>query len=799
MKKIFKNIIFAIIVLLFFQTKTISDEFYFEGDEIQILNEGKKLISNKGVKITSNSNINLTSNKFEYDKEKMELKLKEDVFIEDLEKNLKIKAQEIYYFKKDEIIVTNGFTEINIDNKFTIKSEDITFEKNFGRLSSNQKSFITDEAGNILESESFKFQLKDETIKAKNVVLRDNEGNTSFLENFMGNMNSKVFYGKDIKINFDKKIFGNKNNDPRLYGNSIQSDQNYSKISKGVFTTCKKNDSCPPWKIQAEEVVHDKKKKIINYKNAWLQIYDKPVIYFPKFFHPDPTVNRQSGFLIPNISDSGNTGTSVSTPYYKVLAINKDITFKPRIFANQNLLIQNEFRQVEKNLNHIMDFGVFTSELSNENEPTKSHFFSNTLIKFENKFFETSNLEINFEQVSNDTYLKKFKPSSELIKNENLMHSFLKFNAYEDLSSLSLSLESYEDLSKTSNDRYEFIYPNLEYTKEFFNEKIPGSFDLSSSLYQKHYETNKYKQNLTTDLTYSSDVRIFDKGLVEDFKILLKNPNTILKTGSSNESNTQSKLLTKVMYSLSYPLKKEGLLYNSFLKPNISLRYSPNNTKNISKEDRMLKSNNINSFNRLSMDDGVEGGQSLTTGLDYKLKNQEGIDKISFYVAQVYRDEANPDLPINSSLNNKYSDIIGNIKFNLFNNLNFEYDFMLDNNFEKMNYNLLDAKLSVNNFVTSFQYLEEDDNIGSKSYLKNQTKYSFDKNNSLSFATRRNRELNMTEFYNLIYQYENDCLKAAIEYNKNFYNDSDIKPEEELFFTLTIVPFSKISSTNINQ
>ena len=124
---------------------------------------------------------------------------------------------------------------------------------------------------------------------------------------------------------------------------------------------------------------------------------------------------------------------------------------------------------------------------------------------------------------------------------------------------------------------------------------------------------------------------------------------------------------------------------------------------------------------------------------------------------------------------------------------------MLDNNFEKMNYNLLDAKLSVNNFVTSFQYLEEDDNIGSKSYLKNQTKYSFDKNNSLSFATRRNRELNMTEFYNLIYQYENDCLKAAIEYNKNFYNDSDIKPEEELFFTLTIVPFSKISSTNINQ
>ena len=63
-----------------------------------------------------------------------------------------------------------------------------------------------------------------------------------------------------------------------------------------------------------------------------------------------------------------------------------------------------------------MDLGFFTSELNNNNETSKSHFFSNTKINFENNFFENANLEINFEQVSNDTYLKKFKPSSELIE-----------------------------------------------------------------------------------------------------------------------------------------------------------------------------------------------------------------------------------------------------------------------------------------------------------------------------------------------------------------------------------------------
>ena len=191
---------------------------------------------------------------------------------------------------------------------------------------------------------------------------------------------------------------------------------------------------------------------------------------------------------------------------------------------------------------------------------------------------------------------------------------------------------------------------------------------MTSNLYQKQFDTNKYKQSLITDLVYNADTKFDDLGLVKDFQILFKNPNRIDKTGSNNESNTETKLLTKLMYTLSYPLQKEGLIYDKFFNPTVSLRFSPNNTKNMSNEDRVMNINNIYSFNRVSSDEGIEGGQSLTTGLDYKLKNQEGIDKISFYVAQVYRDEANPDLPINSSLNNKYSDIIGNIKFNLFNN-----------------------------------------------------------------------------------------------------------------------------------
>ena len=49
--------------------------------------------------------------------------------------------------------------------------------------------------------------------------------------------------------------------------------------------------------------------------------------------------------------------------------------------------------------------------------------------------------------------------------------------------------------------------------------------------------------------------------------------------------------------------------------------------------------------------------------------------------------------------------------------------------------------------------------------------------------------------YNIIYEYQNDCLTAALEYNKNYYDDRDIKPEESIFFKLTIMPFGQIAST----
>ena len=75
----------------------------------------------------------------------------------------------------------------------------------------------------------------------------------------------------------------------------------------------------------------------------------------------------------------------------------------------------------------------------------------------------------------------------------------------------------------------------------------------------------------------------------------------------------------------------------------------------------------------------------------------------------------------------------------------------------------------------------------------------FSDKNLLSFKTRQNKTTNLTEYYNLIYQYKMDCLVAGIEYRKDYYTDKELKPNEKLFFSITIIPFEgAIKTPGIN-
>ena len=95
--------------------------------------------------------------------------------------------------------------------------------------------------------------------------------------------------------------------------------------------------------------------------------------------------------------------------------------------------------------------------------------------------------------------------------------------------------------------------------------------------------------------------------------------------------------------------------------------------------------------------------------------------------------------------------------------------------------------------------MEKSNFIGDESYLKNLTQINLNKTNSLSFETNKNLDKNLTDYYNLIYKYKNDCLEASLVYNKQFYQDDAVNSGKNIFFKISFIPFGTVNTPNINE
>ena len=84
-------------------------------------------------------------------------------------------------------------------------------------------------------------------------------------------------------------------------------------------------------------------------------------------------------------------------------------------------------------------------------------------------------------------------------------------------------------------------------------------------------------------------------------------------------------------------------------------------------------------------------------------------------------------------------------------------------------------------------------------YFKTQVDLSTSENNLFSIGTKRNLITNSSEFYNLSYEYINDCLRAGLVYRREFYNDSELEPEDSLMFKITLTPFGNIESPSFTK
>ena len=778
------------------------DQFSFDVSEIEVLENGNKIIGSKRGKISTGDGIIIEADNFTYKKIENVLDANGNVIIDDTINDYKIYSNNIKYEKNKEEIFSKGKTKSEISSRFILNSSDVIFLIDKKILSSNKNtSLIDNNEQTYLELKKFSFSFENELLKGEKVLVNLDynlpQNDKLFFESGIFDFQKKSFIAQDVTINLKKDIFDNVKNDPRLKGVSAESEDNVTKIKKGVFTSCNDDTDCPPWVVTANEITHDKNKKQLIYDDAVIKIYNVPVLYFPKFFHPDPTVKRQSGLLKPTLNSSNILGSSLNTPYYHVISQNKDFTFRPTIFDSDIKMFQNEFRVKNKNSSAIVDFAYvdgYQSSLSNKSN-SLSHIFAKFDANLAWENFNQSDLIVSLKKVSNDTYLKIF--DGNIFKNKttpedyNVLNSEAKLIVNNNNFNFITGFQSFEDLNLSSSDRFQFILPYYSFDKQLFSSYENGSINFSSNGSNDLNNTNNLRTKIINNLNFQSLDIISNSGFKSEYNLYLKNLNTVGKNDSVYKSSPQVEVMSILEFNTSLPMMKQTENNINYFTPKASIRLNPGDMKDYNSSDRSLNVDSIFDINRLAIDDSFEEGKSLTLGVEYKKTDLNEINKFfEAKIATVFRNKNEKFIPKSSGINGQETNIFGSISNNLSEFLNISYDFILDNDFNTLEYNSLNTSINFKNLNTSFSFIEEDGVIGDTNSIENRTSIKFNDENYLTFNTRRNRKIDLTEYYNLIYEYKNDCLIAGIKYNKSYYEDRDLKPSENLLFSITLTPLT---------
>mgnify|MGYP006245980755 CR=1 FL=1 len=122
-------------------------------------------------------------------------------------------------------------------------------------LSSKDETQIKDNKFNLYKTSEFKYFVNDELLKGNNVEITTNINLPSelsdkyFFSSGFFDLKDNNFNAAETKVKMKKNIFGNMDNDPRLIGVSSFKKNEITQVNKGIFTSCKKTDNCPPWSL----------------------------------------------------------------------------------------------------------------------------------------------------------------------------------------------------------------------------------------------------------------------------------------------------------------------------------------------------------------------------------------------------------------------------------------------------------------------------------------------------------------------------------------------------------------------
>ena len=199
-------------------------------------------------------------------------------------------------------------------------------------------------------------------------------------------------------VRFSGAEFSMGSNNARGSASGIEINQNGRLELDGVSYT-----TCPPdsndWLLQAKSIDLDTQSGVGTAKGIALRFQDVPVLYAPYISFPISAA-RKTGILTPELGSAGRSGNEVRLPFYWNIAPNYDATITPRLLTDRGGQLQTEFRYLTRKTNGL----VQAEYLSNDSLTGESRFQG----RFENRtlFRNGWRNDIKYREVSDSQYFE---------------------------------------------------------------------------------------------------------------------------------------------------------------------------------------------------------------------------------------------------------------------------------------------------------------------------------------------------------------------------------------------------------
>lgn len=228
------------------------------------------------------------------------------------------------------------------DGQMLVRATEINYDYNNSRVSAvgNVQLYYN---GSTVEADKVIYDQKTKRLHAEgNVRMTDADGKITYA--------NVLDFSDDYRDGFVDSLRLDAPNQTRMAAaRADRSNGDITVFQSGVYTACaacKDNPKKPPlWQVKGARIIHDQTEKMLYFENASIEFFGQPIAYLPYFSTADPSVQRKSGFLIPNLVSNSLTGVGFEIPYYFALAPDYDLTLTPRITTRQGVLMQGEFRQ----------------------------------------------------------------------------------------------------------------------------------------------------------------------------------------------------------------------------------------------------------------------------------------------------------------------------------------------------------------------------------------------------------------------------------------------------------------------